>query len=492
MAEEGPNAPQNGDPVSIIGATDQPSGILLPINKVPQFPETVLSPQTSGILLPIQKFPQFPESVLSPQTSGIVLLEENAAPQPVTPSGDTGSVPATPAESQPIAPQDPLAIAAQQPSTAAAADPTAIESDIVKRRREEERRNMLRNQQQQEQNGGLILLLAMLFGALENGNEGLKDENTSSSFAKWLGLDVGTFRQTVSDVSSGRLSAQDAASRTYGSVNPASIDYSRAPSVPVADLLRTNRGPTLLNPDLVQAMQKNTTINNYVQMTFAAAQRHGLDGNLLANQLWQESKYRPDATSGVGARGIGQFMPFHKGKWGLETDADFRDPTKSIEASARFMRHLTDRVGSQQLALVAYNGGEKAVEWVSSRTPGSKITVDDWMNFAGQQRAQLGVGSANLWRNQTFDYVTKIDSNYWSRDLIAKAERQGQTTTLAAAGFPNGVDQTTRPPSAGRDGLTPVYTATQGAGGTDQVALAARTETPASGITPNPTTVRPT
>ena len=332
----------------------------------------------------------------------------------------------------------------------------------------------------------------MLFGALENGNEGLKDENTSSSFAKWLGLDVGTFRQTVSNVSSGRVSAQTAASTTFASINPASIDYSRAPSVPVADLLRTNRGPTLLNPDLVQAMQKNTTINNYVQMTFAAAQRHGLDGNLLANQLWQESKYRPDATSGVGARGIGQFMPFHKGKWGLETDADFRDPTKSIEASARFMRHLTDRVGSQQLALVAYNGGEKAVEWVSSRTPGSKITVDDWMNFAGQQRAQLGVGSANLWRNQTFEYVTKIDSNYWSRDLIAKAERQGQTTTLAAAGFPNGVDQTTRPPNPTRDGLTPVYTAMQGAGGTDQVALAARTETPASGITPNPTTVRPT
>lgn len=332
----------------------------------------------------------------------------------------------------------------------------------------------------------------MLFGALENGNEGLKDENTSSSFAKWLGLDVGTFRQTVSDVSSGRLSAQDAASRTYGSVNPASVDYSRAPSVPVADLLRTNRGPTLLNPDLVQAMQKNTTINNYVQMTFAAAQRHGLDGNLLANQLWQESRFNPNATSGAGAKGIGQFMPFHQGKWGLNTEADFRDPTKSIEASARFMRHLTDRVGSQQLALVAYNGGEKAVEWVSSRTPGSRITVEDWMNFAGQQRAQLGVGSANLWRNQTFDYVTKIDSNYWSRDLIAKAERQGQTTTLAAAGFPNGVDQTARTPNPTRDGLTPVHTATVTRGGTDQVALAARTETPAPGITLNPTTVRPT
>jgi len=413
----------------------------------------------------------------------------NIAPQDAVPDS-----PATePRVEQPIAAPADLAITEQAPSTGAAPDPfVAEQQETLRRQREERRRADILRQQEQQESGGLFMLLALLFGALENGNEGLKDEKTSSGLARMLGLDVGTFRQTVSDVSSGRISAQDAASRTFSSVNPASVDYSRAPNVPVADLLRTNRGPTMLNPDLVQAMQRNTTINNYVQMTFAAAQRHGLDANLLANQLWQESRFNPSATSGVGAKGIGQFMPYHLGKWGLNSEADFRDPAKSIEASARFMRHLTDRVGSQQLALVAYNGGEKAVEWVSSRTPGTQITVADWMNFAGQQRAQLGVGSANLWRNQTFDYVTKIDSNYWSRDLITRAERQGQSTTLAAAGFPGGVDQTTRPPNPSRDGLTPVHTATLAAGGTDQVALAARTETPAAPGTTLTTTVRPT
>lgn len=406
-----------------------------------------------------------------------------ATPETVVPNAGTDA-----AVDDAVPPHDAAATDSSQPATGAG----ALESDqlTLDRQREEERRRtrLLLQQQQQEQSDGLFLLLALIFSAAENGNESLEDNSIADGFARMLGIDTEAFRQTVSDVRGGRLSGQDAASRTYGSVNPSNVDFSRGPTVPLADLIRTNRGPTLLNPDLVARMERDPTVRRYVEMTMDAARRHNLDGNLLANQLWQESRYNPNATSSVGARGIGQFMPFHQGKWGLETAADFRDPAKSIEASARFMRHLTDRVGSQQLALVAYNGGERAVEWVSSRSPGSQITVEDWMAYAGEQRARLGVGSANLWRNQTFDYVTKIDSNYWSRDLIARAERQQgpAQTALASASFGTGVDQTTRPVNPTRDGLTTAYTRDVVTnGGTDQVALAARTDGQQS--SPDPT-----
>ncbi|MCB1590953.1 MAG: lytic transglycosylase domain-containing protein [Alphaproteobacteria bacterium] len=364
---------------------------------------------------------------------------------------------------------------------------TPEEQVTIERQREEERRRtrlMLQTNQQQDM-GGLLMLLAFAFSALENGNESLSDENISEGFAKMLGLDVGTFRQTVTDVRSGTLSGRDAADRTFSSVDPSRVDLSRAPSVPMADLIRTNSGPTMLNPDLVSRMERDPTVRRYVQMTFEAAERHGLDGKLLANQFWQESHFNPNAGSERGAKGIAQFMPFHVGRWGIRSAADLKNPEISIEAGARFMRHLTDRFGSQQLALVAYNGGEKAVEWVDKRTPGQGITIADWMSYAAQQRAELGVGSRNLWRNQTYEYVAKIDSSFWDRNMIARAERQ-QGTALAAAGFGTGVDGTNRPVRPGVDGATVAFTHdVVTAGGTDQTALASADDPNARpGLTP--------
>lgn len=349
-------------------------------------------------------------------------------------------------------------------TTAALSQPSIVSADEVRKREEERRKRDQTSQLTAPKEGaGLFMLLALIFGALSDGNEALQDEGLSKSLASIFGIDATAFRQTITDVQSGRVSAFEAATRTYTSIDPAKVDYSRA-NVPIAELVQ-RKGPTLLNPDLVKKMESDPTVRRYVQMTFEAADRHHLDGKLLANQLWQESRYNPNAVSGCNAVGIGQFMPFHKGKWGLNTDADFRDPAKSIEASARFMEHLTQKTGSQQLALVAYNGGEKAVEWVEKLTPGKAITIQDWMTFVNQERATKGVGSAGLWRNQTFDYVTKIDSNFWTQAQVNRAQNQGQSQ-LVSTFAQGGVDQTQKPPV----GLTAAHTLTLSTGGKDQTA----------------------
>ena len=107
------------------------------------------------------------------------------------------------------------------------------------------------------------------------------------------------------------------------------------------------------------------------------------------------------------------------------------------------------------------------------------------MSYAAQQRAELGVGSRNLWRNQTYEYVAKIDSSFWDRNMIARAERQ-QGTALAAAGFGTGVDGTNRPVRPGVDGATVAFTHdVVTAGGTDQTALASADDPNARpGLTP--------
>ena len=171
-------------------------------------------------------------------------------------------------------------------------------------------------------------------------------------------------------------------------------------------------GPTLMNPRLAEAVRKNPTIAGYVQMTIDAAKRNGIDPIMLANQFYQESRFNPNAVSPAGARGIAQMMPFHQGKFGLDTVADFFDPKQSIEAGAIKMAALTRQYGGdQRLALIAYNGGGKALDFVESKLGKSTVNFNEWVNFMSQRREQLGEGNRSAWHVETLDYVRIITGN---------------------------------------------------------------------------------
>ncbi len=86
-----------------------------------------------------------------------------------------------------------------------------------------------------------------------------------------------------------------------------------------------------------------------------ASGHHGIDPHFLARLLWKESLFEANAISPVGAQGIAQFMPGTADIVGLD---DPFNPAKAIDASARYLRQLTDGFGNIGLAAVAYNGGE--------------------------------------------------------------------------------------------------------------------------------------
>ena len=86
-----------------------------------------------------------------------------------------------------------------------------------------------------------------------------------------------------------------------------------------------------------------------------AATRNRLDPHFFARLLWKESLFEPGAISPVGAQGIAQFMPGTAVMVGLD---DPFNPAKAIEASARYLKQLSDGFGNVGLAAVAYNGGE--------------------------------------------------------------------------------------------------------------------------------------
>jgi soluble lytic murein transglycosylase-like protein len=89
------------------------------------------------------------------------------------------------------------------------------------------------------------------------------------------------------------------------------------------------------------------------------AARFDLSPSLLEALVWQESRWREDAVSPVGARGLAQLMPGTARYLGV----DPRDPFANLEGGARYLREQLDRFGGDlEKALAAYNAGPGRVE----------------------------------------------------------------------------------------------------------------------------------
>ena len=101
----------------------------------------------------------------------------------------------------------------------------------------------------------------------------------------------------------------------------------------------------------------------YRDMFEKALARQGLPRDLVFLAMI-ESGFENTARSRVGAGGIWQFMPSAARAYGLEVsywmDAR-RDPERSAEAAARYLKDLYVRFGSWHLVFAAYNAGYGAV-----------------------------------------------------------------------------------------------------------------------------------
>lgn len=88
------------------------------------------------------------------------------------------------------------------------------------------------------------------------------------------------------------------------------------------------------------------------------ARRFDLSPALLEAVVWQESRWRADAVSPAGARGLAQLMPGTARYLGVDPD----DPHANLEGGARYLREQLDRFdGDLEKALAAYNAGPARV-----------------------------------------------------------------------------------------------------------------------------------
>lgn len=91
----------------------------------------------------------------------------------------------------------------------------------------------------------------------------------------------------------------------------------------------------------------------------AAAERHSLDGLLLAAIVEHESSFDPTRVSPRGAVGLMQLLPATGRAYGAE---DLFNPGVNIDAGSRYLSYLLELYeGDLELALAAYNAGPAAV-----------------------------------------------------------------------------------------------------------------------------------
>lgn len=142
----------------------------------------------------------------------------------------------------------------------------------------------------------------------------------------------------------------------------------------------------------------------YGDLIHEKAQKYDVDPALVAAVIETESRFRHDAHSSVGARGLMQLMP-RTGRW--MGARDLYDPDQNVDAGVKYLKYLQGRFdGNLQKAIAAYNAGE------------------------GNVRRYNGVPPYRETRN----YVTRVMRNYKKRnDQLKNYSAQQQAEADAAA-----------------------------------------------------------
>ena len=92
------------------------------------------------------------------------------------------------------------------------------------------------------------------------------------------------------------------------------------------------------------------------EIIHAKAQKYDVDPALVAAVVETESRFRTNARSQVGARGLMQLMP-KTGRWMGATN--LYNAEQNVDAGAKYLRYLNQRFdGNLAMTIAAYNAGE--------------------------------------------------------------------------------------------------------------------------------------
>lgn len=194
------------------------------------------------------------------------------------------------------------------------------------------------------------------------------------------------------------------------------------------------------NPGLLVQSEE---LSPYDEIVRKYADRYGFDWRLIVAQMFQESRFEPDAQSEAGAQGLMQILPETAELIGI---TDVYDPADSIAAGVRYLDYLRGQFEPGLLledrtwfTLAAYNAGYNRVQRARRLAEQMQLDKDRWFDNVELAMLKLAVPyqkDGDLVQNcrcgQTVVYVRDIRTRYNSYVRFSRAVQAAAAEPLPA------------------------------------------------------------
>jgi Transglycosylase SLT domain len=131
--------------------------------------------------------------------------------------------------------------------------------------------------------------------------------------------------------------------------------------VPLSDIVAIE--PEEIFEPIEEPLSDKTPFEKVIR---AAAQRYGIDADLIHCVIAVESNFNPKAVSPKKASGLMQLLPQTAALYGVK---NIFDPEENVNAGTRYLKQLLEKYQDLTLALAAYNAGPERVDQYGRRIP---------------------------------------------------------------------------------------------------------------------------
>jgi len=160
-------------------------------------------------------------------------------------------------------------------------------------------------------------------------------------------------------------------------------------------------------------------LSPYDELVRELAKRYGYDWRLIVAQMYQESRFDPQARSWAGAVGLMQVMP----RTGKELGAgDLEDPRVSVDAGLRYLRWVWERFPNRLdhdehmwFTLASYNAGHGHVR--DARRLAAKMGLDPDIWFGNAELAMLKLAEPEYSSQARHGYVRGTEPVAYVRNI---------------------------------------------------------------------------
>ena len=182
------------------------------------------------------------------------------------------------------------------------------------------------------------------------------------------------------------------------------------------------------------ATSRIAPLSPYDDLTRLYADKYAFDWRLIIAQMFQESRFDPNAYSSAGARGLMQLIPTTAREMGVN---DSQDPADNIYGGIRYLSYLRDRFEDSLLledriwfTLAAYNAGFSRVK--KARALAGEMGLDQNRWFANVELAMLRLARPYMQNGkrkrycrcgQAVVYVREIRTRYFNYIRLLENQR---------------------------------------------------------------------